>query len=134
MPKTIMQSALLPAEPDVLFDMYLDAKEHAAFTNGVAAIDPRSGGAFSACNGMLSGNILHLEPKRLIVQTWRSGHFPKDAIDSILVLTFWPHKDGSLLELVHVNVAEEDAEAVNQGWEKYYFTPWREYILKKKTG
>jgi uncharacterized protein YndB with AHSA1/START domain len=77
---------------------------------------------------MLSGTILHLEPKRLIVQTWRSANWPATAIDSVLTLSFWPQEDGARIELVHVNVADEDFAGVSQGWEKYYWTPWRAYL------
>jgi len=34
MPRTIQLAAVLPAPPERLFDMYLDPKEHAAFTGG----------------------------------------------------------------------------------------------------
>ena len=50
------------------------------------------------------------------------------AIDSVLTLTFWPEKDGARIELVHINVAEEDFAGVSQGWEKYYWTPWRAHL------
>ena len=93
-------------------------------------IEPRAGAEFRAFDGMLSGQILHVEPKRLIVQTWRSVNFPKDAIDSVLVLSFWKEQDGSRIELVHVNVPEEDFAGVSQGWEKFYWTPWREYLAR----
>jgi len=69
--------------------------------------------------------IIHVAPKRLIVQTWRSANWATTAIDSVLTLSFWPEKDGARIELVHVNVPEEDFAGVSQGWEKYYWTPWR---------
>ena len=50
-------------------------------------IAPRPGAPFHAFNGMLTGTILHLEPKRLIVQAWRSVNFPPGALDSVLVLS-----------------------------------------------
>ena len=77
---------------------------------------------------MLTGTMLHVEPKRLIVQTWRSGNWPDDAIDSVLVLSFWPEKDGGRIELVHVNVPESDFAGISHGWEKFYWTPWRSYL------
>lgn len=128
MPRNIIIAAVLPAPPEKLFDMYLDAAAHAAFTGFPATIEPRAGAEFRAFDGMLSGKILHLEPKRLIVQTWRSVSWPATAIDSVLTLTFWPEKDGGRIELVHINVADEDFAGVSHGWEKYYWTPWRAYL------
>ncbi|MSP40563.1 MAG: hypothetical protein EXR70_18910 [Deltaproteobacteria bacterium] len=88
MPRNIITAAALPASPEKLFDMYLDAAAHAAFTGLPVTLEPRAGGAFRAFDGMLSGKILHIEPKRLIVQTWRSVNWPATAIDSVLTLTF----------------------------------------------
>ena len=91
-------------------------------------IEPHAGGVFRAFDGMLSGKILHIEPKALIVQTWRSANWPLTAMDSVLTLLFWPAEDGARIELVHANVPEEDFAGVSQGWEKYYWTPWRAYL------
>jgi hypothetical protein len=65
------------------------------------------------------------------VQTWRSANWGASAIDSVLVLSFWPQVDGGRVELVHVNVADDDFAGVSHGWEKYYWTPWRTYLLSK---
>ena len=128
MPRNILTAASLPASPDKLFDMYLDAALHSAFTGFPVTIEPRAGGGFRAFDGMLSGTILHVEPKRLIVQTWRSANWPATAMDSVLTLSFWPEKDRARIELVHINVADEDFAGVSHGWEKYYWTPWRAYL------
>jgi activator of HSP90 ATPase len=134
MPKNVILAASFGAAPDTLFEMYLDARSHAAFTGAPAVVEPRVGTAFSAFDGMLSGTLLHLQPKRLIVQTWRSGNWPADSIDSVLVLSFWTQQSGARIELVHVNVPDEDFAGVSQGWEKYYWTPWRSYLAGTSTG
>jgi len=134
MPRNIIMAATLPAPPDRLFDMYLDAESHAAFTGLPVAIEPHAGGAFRAFDGKLAGTILHIEPKTLIVQTWRSVNWPLTAMDSVLTLSFWPAEDGARIELAHVNVVDEDFAGVSQGWGKYYWTPWRAYLIGKGQG
>jgi hypothetical protein len=52
-------------------------------------------------------------------------------LDSTLVLAFYPDEGGARIELVHVNVADHDFAGVSQGWEKYYWTPWRKYLEKQ---
>lgn len=129
MPRTILLTASFPAAPDRLFDMYLDAKSHSAFTGMPVTIEPRAGGAFSAFEGKIWGEIIHIEPKRLIVQTWRSLNWPTaQTLDSILVLSFWPEKEGGRVELVQANVPDEDFAGVSQGWTKFYWNPWREFL------
>jgi len=134
MPRNVIIAASLPAAPDKLFDMYLDAKAHAAFTGFPVTIAARAGAPFRAFNDMLSGTIIHVAPKWLIVQTWRSANWPATAIDSVLTLSFWPDKDGARVELVHANVPEDDFAGVSQGWEKYYWTPWRAYLASHAGG
>jgi len=130
MPRNVILAASLPAPPDRLFDMYLDPTSHAAFTGMPVTIGAHAGAAFRAFDGALSGTILHVEPKRLIVQTWRSTHFLPKSMDSVLVLSFHSEPAGGRIELVHVNVADEDFAGVSQGWEKYYWTPWRAYLSR----
>jgi activator of HSP90 ATPase len=129
MPRNVNLAAFLPATPDRLYDMYLDAQAHAAFTGAGVTISPLAGAPFSAFDGTLSGTMLHVEPKRLIVQTWRSAHWLAEDLDSVLVLSFWPEHDGARIELAHINVPEHDFAGVSQGWEKYYWTPWRAYLI-----
>ena len=128
MPRTIILAALLPAPPERLYEMYVDPKLHAAFTGLPVEFEPRPGGSFRAFNGAIWGTILDLVPNRLIVQRWRSKNFPLDAIDSTLVLSFWPEGAAGRIELVHANVPEEDFAGVSEGWAMFYWSPWRAYL------
>jgi len=126
--RNVILVTTLPAPPEQLYDMYLDAESHAAFTGAPATIEGRPGGRFRAFDGSLSGIVLHVEPQRLIVQTWRSSAWPADAVDSILVLSFWPDENGARVELVQVNVPDSDFAGICEGWQTYYWTPWRTYL------
>ena len=130
MPRTIQIAASLPASPERLFDMYLDPAEHSAFTGGPVTISATPGSEFIAFGGVLRGTMLQVVPRRLIVQSWRSPHWGDDDIDSTLVLTFQPEKDGGRIELTHVNVVDSDFAGVSHGWEKFYWTPWRAYLAR----
>lgn len=131
MPQTIQKSVTLAAPAGELYDMYLDPAIHAEIIGAPVVIAAEPGSEFRAFNDMLSGVILQTVPKRLIVQAWRSGAWKPDDIDSTLVLSFWPEGDSGRIDLVHVNVADQDANDVNTGWEKYYWKPWREYLSKR---
>ena len=133
MPKTIHQSATLPASAEILYDMYLDPAAHEAITGYPVTISHEPGSAFRAFDDMLSGKTLYTIPKRIIVQSWRGNHWKPEDIDSTLILTFWPEGDSGRIELVHVNVADHDYEEVNKGWENYYWKPWREHLDKARS-
>jgi uncharacterized protein YndB with AHSA1/START domain len=130
MPKTITMAIHLPCGAAKLYRMYMDAKLHGAFTGAPVKISARAGAAFEAFGGAISGTILQVVPNRLIVQSWRSTHFLRRDLDSTLVLTFWPAPEGGRIELTQVNVAEGDFAGVSEGWYKYYWTPWREYLTR----
>jgi hypothetical protein len=56
-------------------------------------------------------------------------------VDSTLILTLHPQgRSQTLVEVVHVNVADSDFAGVSQGWELYYWGPWREYLKKRGLG
>lgn len=131
MPRTVTLAVDLPASATRLYGMYLDPKQHAAFTGAPVKIAARPGAPFEAFGGALSGTVLQVVPNRLIVQSWRSTNFAKHDLDSTLVLSFWPEGRSARIELTHVNVAETDFAGVSEGWSKYYWLPWRAYLDKK---
>ncbi len=128
MPRTITQTVSPSARPERLWAMYVSADEHAACTGFPVTIAPRAGAEFRAFNGAIWGSMLDVVPNRLVVQRWRSKNFPPEALDSTLVLSFWPEGTGGRIELVHANVAEEDFPGVSEGWAKFYWNPWRAYL------
>ena len=128
MTKTIQQSVRFPVPPEELFDTYLDAKRHAAVTGGKVSISARVSRKFTAFDGMILGRNLVIVPKRLIVQVWRSAQWKDDDLDSILTLLFSGTPNGGRIDLFHVNVPAHDHEGVTEGWKKYYWRPWREYL------
>jgi len=110
--------------------MYLDPGEHAGFTGKPATVSAVAGSSFSAFDGVITGTILQVVPKRLIVQSWRSPHWGPADLDSTLVLTFLTDIDGARIELTQVNVVDADFAGVSHGWEQYYWAPWREYLRR----
>jgi len=108
--------------------MYLDPVEHSAFSGSPVTISAQPGAAFRAFNNVLTGTILQVVPKRLIVQSWRSSNWGPADLDSTLILTFLPESEGGRIELTQVNVVDSDFAGVSQGWEKFYWTPWRSYL------
>ena len=131
MSNVIKQSVTLPAPSRDLYAMYLTAKTHRAITGAKVVIGARRGSPFSAFDGMLHGRTLHTVPGRLIVQAWRSVNFKKGDIDSTLILRFTPEGKHGRIDLVHVNVPDQDYRGVMQGWKKYYWRPWRDYLAQR---
>lgn len=128
MRNVIHQSVILPATAEALFDQYTDASLHAAITGAPVAIGTERGSEFRAFDGVLSGAVLETIRPRLVIQSWRSSAFMQEDPDSMLVLCFSTHQDQGQIDLVHLDVPGHDFEGVTQGWEKYYWEPWRRYL------
>ena len=133
MGKDIQQSVELPASPEALFEMYVDAKQHSALTGSEVTVSREPGSAFSAFAGALTGRMVATVPGRLVVQTWRSTNFAPDDSDSILVLAFSEAPSGGRIDLVHAGVADRDYEGVSEGWRKYYWGPWLAFLQARET-
>ena len=135
MRSVIQQSVVLPAPAESLFEMYLDSSQHAAFTGFPVAIGAEAGAVFAAFDGQLTGVVLTIARPRLIVQSWRSTKFHADDPDSTLVLMFTPEPDipaHGRIDLIHVDVPAHDYQDVIQGWQNYYWTPWRAYLENQR--
>ena len=124
----IRHSVVLPASAEKLFNMYLDPVAHQAITGAPVDIGDNKGSKFKAFDGALSGMILEVIKPRLIIKSWRSIHFLEDDPDSTLILSFTAEGDQGRIDLIHLDVPQQDYNGVDEGWEKFYWTPWRNYL------
>lgn len=129
MRNVIRQTVVLPASAETLFDMYLDPAAHQAITGAPVDIGDERGSKFKAFDGALTGTILEVLKPRLIIQSWRSKVFKAEDPDSTLILSFTPESDEGRIDLIHLDVPDHDYDGVTQGWEKYYWAPWRAYLV-----
>lgn len=131
MRSTIVKTVVLPATPAELYDMYMDAEVHAAFTGAPAKISAEPGSPFEAFGGLLKGTMIQTVKSRLIVQSWRSVNFADDDGDSTLIISFTPEDDDGRIDLVHLDVPENDYPGVTGGWDSRYFEPWLSYLQNR---
>jgi activator of HSP90 ATPase len=128
MRNVITQTVVLDAASERLFAMYLDPETHAAITGAPVTISRQAGTEFQAFGGVLTGTMLAVYEPRLIIQSWRSSQFRPDDADSTLILSFQTDPIGGQIDLIHLDVPDHDLVGVTEGWEKYYWTPWRRYL------
>jgi hypothetical protein len=108
--------------------MYMEPTSHASITGQPVVIGEESGSEFRAFGDMLTGTMLQIVRPHLIVQSWRSANFRADDEDSTLILSFSDQGDEGRIDLVHLDVPTVDYDGVTEGWENFYWTPWREYL------
>jgi activator of HSP90 ATPase len=128
---TIKQKTLIPATPDEVYDAFIEAKKHSAFTGSKATSDPKVGGEFTAWDGYISGRNLELVKGKRIVQEWSTTDWPDKFPPSRLELTFKEAKGGTEISMIHSNVPAEQADDLAEGWSEFYWKPLKEYFTKR---
>jgi uncharacterized protein YndB with AHSA1/START domain len=129
-PETITVSDVLPVDMARLFEAWLDAEQHGAFTRSRASCDAVVGGAFTAFDGYILGKNLELEYPSRIVQSWRTDEFPVGSPDSRLEVLLEQAPGGTRITLVHSGIPEGQAEGYEAGWREFYFQPMRAYFSR----
>ena len=127
---TIKQKVVIPATPEQVYEAYMDAKKHSAFTGSKATCNPKVGGRFTAWDGYISGKNLELERGKRIVQEWITTDWPQGAPPSRLELTFRKTKDSTEISLVQSNAPQEQTDELAEGWNEFYWKPLKEYFKK----
>jgi activator of HSP90 ATPase len=128
---TIRQKASIPATPDEVYDSFVDAKKHSAFTGSKATCDSKVGGEFTAWDGYIWGKNLELQKGKKIVQEWSTTDWPDHFPPSKLELTFKKTKSGTEISMIHSNVPAEQADEIAEGWVEFYWEPLKEYFAKQ---
>jgi activator of HSP90 ATPase len=126
----IKLSVTLPVEAKTLFKAWLNSKSHSAFTGGVAKVNSKIGGNYTAWDGYISGKNLELRENQFIKQSWRTSEFAVVAEDSILELSFKEKNVKTTLELYHYHLQPGDGKKYLDGWKEFYFEPMRSYFNK----
>lgn len=124
---TIKQTVTFNASPKKIYDMLMDSKQHATFTEAAAKINPTIGGKFSAYDGYIEGKNLRLVPGKKIVQLWRGSDWPKGQF-STATFELKKHGIGTTLTFTHTDVPKEFMKDIAQGWKDYYWKRMKQHI------
>ncbi len=130
--KVITQKVTLPATPAEVYDAFMDARTHAAFTGGKATCDPKVGGKISAWDGYITGKNLKLVEGKRIVQEWITSDWIEGYPPSTLDLTFTKKGIGTELKMVHSDVPATMAASFADGWKEHYWTHLKKFFREKR--
>jgi activator of HSP90 ATPase len=130
--KVIRQKVTIPATPREVYDAFMDARKHSAFTGGKATCNPKVGGKISAWDGYITGRNLRLVEGKRIVQEWITTDWLAGYPPSTLDLTFTKKGSGTELTMVHSDVPATMAASFADGWKEHYWTHLKNYFRDKK--
>jgi activator of HSP90 ATPase len=118
----------LNASCSKIFNDWLNAESHEAFTGGEVEISAKEGTSYTAWDGYISGEILELTENQTIKMTWRTSEFDGSEEDSIVTLNFKKISDNkSLMTLSQTNMPSGTKQKYTDGWHEFYFEPMQNF-------
>lgn len=127
----IRQKAIIDADPDFVFEAYVDPKKHAEFTGSPSSGSARVGGRFTTWDGYSSGKYTALVKGKRIVHEWTTTEWPEGAPPSVVEITLRKVGKKTELTMVHSKVPAEQADGYAQGWIEYYWEPMKKYFKSR---
>jgi uncharacterized protein YndB with AHSA1/START domain len=115
---------VVAAPPAEAFRWFVDPALLARWIGIRAVLEPRPGGEFrfEVLDGeWCSGRYLEVVPGRRVVFTWGwdSGAIPVPPGSSTVEVDLHPHPDGTLVRLVHRDLAPEVRPLHAEGWSRF---------------
>ncbi len=130
--KVIKQKVVIPASPAEVYDAFIDARKHSAFTGVKATCTPKVGGKISAWDGYISGKNLKLVKGKRILQEWITTSWVEGYPASKLDLLFSKKGNGTELTMIHSDVPATLASSFAKGWKDHYWTLLKKYFQEMK--
>ena len=120
MKKDVIQKVVFKkTTPKALYDLYVNAKQHAVITGSPVKMSSKAGEEFSAHNGYITGRNIKLL------------NWDKTDDDSTLIIMLEPKGEDVTLHLIHTNIPEGKEVDIDKGWFGHYWTPWKQFLSGK---
>jgi activator of HSP90 ATPase len=121
------------AEPHAVYELLMDSKKHARFSESKAAISREVGGKISAYDEYIDGWNVELVPDKKIVQKWRESDWPAGTY-STASFELKKVPGGSRLTFVQTEVPEDQFEDIDEGGVEHYWERIKKMlVVKSKT-
>jgi uncharacterized protein YndB with AHSA1/START domain len=128
---TICQNIMIPAHPDVVYDMLMDPILQTRFTGFATEGSKEVGGTMTAGAGYIRIRNLELERGRRIVQEWSTLEWPEGCSPSRLEIAMKIIGQGTDLRLVQTGVPSSMMEKIDHSWYHHYWNPLFEHLHKR---
>ncbi len=115
---------IIPVEPEIVYQALTNAATIKLWTGEEAEMSTEPNSEFSLWEGSIVGKNLEFEQGKKIVQQW---YFDGQDEPSIVTIKLHVHKDGTSVELRHVNIPDEAFDDITDGWTNTYFRSLSEF-------
>ncbi len=125
--KAIKKSYKIAVPADKVWEALVDPEIIDKWGGGPSTMDSKVCFEFKLWGGDIYGKNIEVVPQKRLVQEWFGGDWPKP---SIVTFTLKSEGNGTILELEQINIPEEEADDIDQGWDEYYLGPMKELLEK----
>jgi activator of HSP90 ATPase len=108
-----------------LYKICMDSEKMSRITGYDTVISDKSGDKFTALNGGVKGQNLHIIPEKMIVQSWRWLTRKREYDDSIMVAVFYDYERGAKIDLININVPDNEMPFINRDT---YLEPLKNFL------
>src|SRR4051812_26360237 len=112
----------LAAEPEEVYAALTNPATIQLWTGAKAEMSTVPGSEFSLWDESIVGKNLEFEEGKKIVQQW---YFDQEE-PSIVTIKLHPHKNGTSVELNHINIPDSEFDNISHGWNEYYISSLQE--------
>lgn len=123
--KTIQQRHLIHATPEEVFAALTNPFTIELWSGFPAVMEPKEGFEFSIFDGDISGRNIRVVENKQLVQEW---YFGDNTEESIVTINLKEHQVGTRVMIEHVNIPDESAEEMEEGWNVYYWGAIKEFF------
>jgi activator of HSP90 ATPase len=106
------------AEPKDVYNALTNKVMIEIWTGETAEMEEVPDTEFSMWDGSITGKNIEFVKDRMIVQEW---YFGDQEEPSLVTIKLHPHKNGTSMEVRHVNIPDEAYENIAEGWSEDYF-------------
>ena len=122
--KDYKQYFIIPAQPEEIYLALTNPATLQLWTGEPAEMSTVPGTEFSLWEESIVGRNIEFEANKKIVQEW---YFGDQEPTSIVTIKLHPHKQGTSVELIHINIPDEIYEEMVEGWNNNYFASLKEF-------
>ncbi len=115
---------IISADPGDVYLALTNPETIRLWTGEPAEMSTEPGSEFSLWDGAIVGKNISFEKDKKIVQQW---YFDGQDEASIVTIVLHPHKNGTSVEVRHVNIPDEAYSDIAEGWEASYFGSLEEF-------
>lgn len=128
---TICQKIMLPASPEVIFDLLVDPVQHSKLTGEPATGSREVGGTMVVRNGRITVRHVELERGKWIMQEWSNDEWPAGLPPSRLEIGMMAIGKGTDLRMMQSGVPKELESKIEREWYELYWDPMFEHLRSR---